>query len=169
MKVIRSEKDKRLAIHLSKSSKKKKINVYFNKTKSGKTKYITGKFYSKKCDATFDYRSSYELAYFHILEKDVDVLSYIYEPFEVPYRDSEGSVRNYRPDILVLFTNGSMQVSEIKPKAMLLDYDVQAKAKAARQYIADNYKDINITYKFITESCLFKDTTAYANFLKTIK
>lgn len=93
----------------------------------------------------------------------------MYEPFEVPYKDSEGAVRNYRPDILVLFIDGSMQISEIKPKAMLLDYDVQAKAKAARMYIVDNYKGINITYKFITEACLFKDSTAYANFLKTIK
>ena len=70
MMVIRSETDKRLVRALAKRSKKKKVNVYFNKSKNGKTKYITGTFQSNKNGLDFIYRSSYELAFFLQLEND---------------------------------------------------------------------------------------------------
>jgi predicted metal-dependent HD superfamily phosphohydrolase len=57
-------------------------------------------------------------------------------------------------------------VSEIKPAAMLRDYDVQAKASAAKAYIKEYYKDHKIEYKFITETMIFADNTEYLEFLK---
>jgi hypothetical protein len=165
-KPIRSEEERRIVRGIA----KKKKNVYFNKkSPSGTPKYLNGKFYSKKNEQEFEYKSSYELAFFHQLESNEEVLNYMYEPFEVPYIDFYKKSRNYRPDLLILYADGSVVVAEIKPTAMLADYDVQAKAKAARHYIQLHYKDIKIEYKFITEKCIFKNNTEYVNFLNEMK
>ena len=167
---IRSEEDKRIVRSLAKKSGKKKINVYFNKkSSSGATKYITGKYFSAKNDEHFEYKSSYELAFYMQLEKSEKVLKYMYEPFEVPYVDFYQKERNYRPDLLILNADGSVVIAEVKPTLMLKDYDVQAKAKAARLYIKENYKDLNIKFMFITEKDIFKSNADYINFIKLIK
>ncbi len=169
IKFAKSEEERKVIRSKIKKSKKK-INVYFNKKNSkGTSKYITGDFYSNKNKFTFKYRSSYELAYFHKLEKDANVLSYIYEPFEVEYIDFYKQKRKYRPDLLVLYVDGSLHVSEIKPAAMLRDFDVQAKASAAKAYIKEYYKDHKIEYKFITETMIFADNTEYLNFISEVK
>lgn len=150
--------------------KKKKVNVYFNKKgKNGAPKYFNGDFYSKKNDEIFKYRSSYELAFFYQLEEDEEVTNYMYEPFEVSYIDFYKTQRNYRPDLLILYKDGSIVIAEIKPSTMLADYDVQAKANAAKKFIKDNYKNINVKYKFITEKTIFKDNSEYIKFLNDIK
>lgn len=135
----------------------------------GKTKYIQGTFYSKKNDDKFAYKSSYELAYLEKLEKDDTVLKYIYEPFEVGYVDFYSKNRMYRPDFMVLNSDGSVFITEIKPEEMLKDFDVQAKAKAAEKFIIDKYPDINMTYKFVTEKHLFKDISEYTKFIQRVK
>lgn len=169
IKFAKLEEERKIIRSKIKKSKKK-INVYFNKKNSkGTSKYITGDFYSNKNKFTFKYRSSYELAYFYKLEEDLNVVSYIYEPFEVEYIDFYKQKRKYRPDLLVLYVDGSLHVSEIKPAAMLRDYDVQAKASAAKAYIKEYYKDHKIEYKFITETMIFADNTEYLEFLKQAK
>lgn len=135
----------------------------------GQSKYVQGDFYSKKNDSTYPYKSSYELAYLEKLEKDDQVLKYLYEPFEVPYVDYYSKNRMYRPDFMVLSEDGSILITEIKPEAMLEDFDVKAKAKAAQLFIKEKYKDINIEYKFVTEKHLFKDIKAYTDFIKRVK
>ena len=135
----------------------------------GQSKYVQGDFYSKKNESTYPYKSSYELAYLEKLEKDDKVLKYLYEPFEVPYVDYYSKNRMYRPDFMVLSEDGSILITEIKPEAMLEDFDVQAKAKAAQLFIKEKYKDINIEYKFVTEKHLFKDIKAYTDFIKRVK
>ncbi len=162
--------DKRLYGYLKKKSKKSS-NVYFNKRNSttGASKYVQGKFFSKKNGLTFDYRSSYELAYLQQLEKNEDVCSYIYEPFEIGYIDISRSARNYRPDFMILFKNGDMQISEVKPTAMLADFNVRAKAKAAEIFLKENFKDCSICYKFITEKDLFTSDKEYYDFVKSVK
>lgn len=135
----------------------------------GKAKYIQGNFFSKKNNDNFPYKSSYELAYLHQLESNDEVFSYIYEPFELYYIDSNDKQRIYRPDFMVLLKNGSIKITEVKPQIMLKDYDVKSKAKACRQYIEERYKDIDIEYKFITEKELFNNDKEYADFLKSIK
>ena len=106
--------------HPRSKRKRKNINVYFNKTKStGQTKYITGEFQSNKCNSYVPYRSSYELRFFHLLEKRSDVISYEVESIEIPYKDLDGNYRKYIPDALVLLANGDIKICEIKPEAML--------------------------------------------------
>lgn len=135
----------------------------------GQTKYISGTFYSKKNDEKYAYKSSYELAYLEKLEQDTSILRFLYEPFEVAYVDSFNKNRMYRPDFMVLKEDGSILITEIKPEAMLEDYDVQAKAKAAQKYIKDNYKGIDIEYQFVTEKQLFKSIVDYTNFIRRVK
>lgn len=135
----------------------------------GKTRYVQGDFYSKKNKCNFPYKSSYELAYLHQLEADAIVVSYIYEPFNLYYIDSTSKQRIYKPDFMVLYSDGKVLITEVKPIAMLGDFDVQAKAKSAREYIKDNYKDVDISYKFITEKHLFNGDKEYQDFLKSIK
>lgn len=167
---IRSEQDKKLVGHIKKKSKRKRINVYFNKTPStGKTRYLQGTFHSNKNDEDFAYKSSYELAYLQKLENDENVIRFIYEPFELPYVDSYNKERKYIPDFMVLYKDSTVKVTEIKPQAMLKDYDVQAKAKAAMKYIEENYKDLNMSYEFVTEKQLFNGDKGYLNFLKEVK
>ena len=135
----------------------------------GKTKYIQGTYYSIKNDCDFKYKSSYELAYLEKLEIDSSVLKYMYEPFDLYYIDSQAKQRIYQPDFMVLNKDGSILISEIKPLEMLKDYDVQAKAKAAREYIKEHYKDISISYCFVTEKDLFKSNADYIEFIKRVK
>lgn len=145
------------------------MSISIQKTHHGKTKYISGDFYSTKNGANFPYKSSYELAYLHKLEEDPKVLKYMYEPFDLEYLDMYNKTRKYIPDFMVLYSDGSVLITEIKPEAMLKDYDVQAKAKAAKQFIKDKYPDMNIQYKFITEKQLFKNMTEYTNFVRSVK
>lgn len=168
---IRSESDKKLVGYLKKKSKKRKVHVYFNKknTTTGTGRYIQGDFFSEKNQDMFPYKSSYELAYLHLIEKNEEVLSYIYEPFELYYYDSKGKRRIYIPDFMVLFKDGSIQISEVKPRVMLADFDVQSKGRACKEYIKENYTDLSISYRFITEKDLFSSTKEYNDFLKSIK
>ena len=170
-KHVTSEQEKKLIGHLVKKKKAKRINIYFNKKVEGtnKTKYVTGSFYSSKNKDSYNYRSSYELKCFMELENNPLVVQYLSESFSLPYVDSTGKTRRYIPDILVLFSDGSMCVWEIKPLEMLKDADVQAKAKACRKYLRDTFKDRTIGYEFITENKLFKTPKEYTEFLKTIK
>lgn len=161
-----SEQDKKLVGHIIKKKKAKGINVYFNKTKAtGKPKYFSGKFYSKKNGDTYTFRSSYELKCFQDLEKDKNVTAYLSETFVIPYIDSFKQNRNYIPDILVMYKDGTTCIWEVKPTAMLLDPDVKAKAKACKAFMKLNYPDQNIDYKFITENILFKTPLEYTTFL----
>lgn len=172
-KHITSEEEKRLIGHLVKKKKKsgKSVNVYFNKRveSTGKTKYVSGFFYSKKNNASYTYRSSYELMCFIKLEQNPDVIQYLSETMSIPYIDSKGLTRKYIPDLLVLFADGSMCIWEIKPLAMLKDADVKAKAAACKKHLRDAYKERNIKYEFITENKLFKNTKEYTDFLNSIK
>lgn len=135
----------------------------------GKSRYIQGDFFSKKNNSTFAYKSSYELAYLQQLESDESVIQYIYEPFDLYYKDIKNNQRIYKPDFMVLFEDGSVRITEVKPEIMLSDYDVRAKAKSARAFIKENYPGVDIAYKFITEKDLFNDDKEYQDFIKSIK
>lgn len=169
---ITSEEEGKIIGHKIKLKRKKmpKVNVYFNKkNSSGDTKYLSGKFYSKKNDDNYTYRSSYELKCFLTLEKDPNVISYLSETLSIPYKDSYGTKRTYVPDLLVLFKDGSLCVWEIKPEEMLKDIDVQLKAKACRTFLEESFKEHNIDYKFITEKVLFGSNKEYYDFVKSVK
>lgn len=150
--------------------KKGGTHVYFNtlNKETNMYKYRTGLFYSKKNRSSFTYRSGYEYAYFIKLEDDTSVVNYIVEPFTIPYVDDGGKKRTYKPDIVVLKSNGVMEVIEIKPKTMLKNTTVQRKASAARSFLKRNFKNNIIEYRFITEEDIFENYQEYLDLLKTI-
>lgn len=159
MKPIVTEEDKRLVRYLK---KKKGTHVYYNR-KGG---YLTGKFYSKKNKKTITYRSSYELRYFQMLEEDLSVVSYESETMAIPYKDVDGRYKNYIPDLMVLKTDGSIEVCEIKPEAMLDNGTVKRKAQACRSYFKKLLgEEFDHSYRFITEKILFESPAEYTEFL----
>lgn len=138
----------------------------FHADKATKGKYKKGIFWSKKNHKEFVFRSAYEFAYFHILEADHNVVSYIVEPFKIPYK-WKNSKRNYIPDIMVLHKCGTINLIEIKPKAMIRDAMVQKKAAAARAFMKQHIKGGE--YKFITEEDIFDTPQDYKKLLKIIQ
>ena len=142
-------------------------SVYFNK--SGKRGgYKTGQFLSAKNQTSYPYRSAYEYAYFKKLEANDRVVQYVVEPFQIPYIDEDNRKRTYRPDIIILFNDGSLEVVEIKPKEMLVNIRVQRKAAAAKSFLKKNYKDAVISYRFVTEEEIFSSDAEYKNLVKSI-
>lgn len=145
----------------------KSKNVYYNKQdEHGNGKYRTGQFPSAKNKSSYIYRSSYEYAFFTKLEADDNVVQFISEPFQVPYVDSRGKKRIYKPDLVILYKDGSMRICEIKPKAMLRNLDVQSKAAGCRAFI--KIQRMNATYHFITEEDIFANPKEYQEVLKRI-
>lgn len=163
--------EKVLVKHLSKKSKLKGkgTQVYFNrKNADGSSRYLTGRFHSKKNNKSVTYRSSYELKFFQLLELDTSVQSYEVETIKIPYICPEKKYKKYIPDVIILYTNGDMEVCEVKPKAMLDNVVVKLKAQACRVYFYNLLKksDINFRYRFVTEADLFKDSKEYLDFVK---
>jgi hypothetical protein len=130
------------------------------------SKYKQGKFWSKKNQKEYVFRSAYEFGYFLLLEEDESVVSYIVEPFQVPYRYNNVT-RTYWPDLLVLYRDGSMKIIEIKPLALVDSKQVQAKAAGCRLFISQRLK--NTTYEFVTEKDIFESDTDYKKLVKMIK
>ncbi len=122
--------------------------------------YISGLFWSTKNNKEYTFRSTYEFAYFFMLENDDSVESYIVEPFDILYRSpKDNKIHRYIPDIIVLYRDGSLKIIEIKPKCMTTDPVVEAKAKAAKKYIK-MYR-LDATYEFITEEDIFHTSKDY--------
>ncbi len=144
----------------------KRKSVYFNKSSGGKGKYRTGEYYSIKNKAGFIYRSAYEYAFFEKLEAHQDVVQFISEPFFIPYRDSKGKSRSYKPDLIILYKDGSIDIVEIKPKTMLANPDVQCKAAGCRAFI--KIQKMKATYKFVTEEDIFINNQEYLDLLARI-
>jgi hypothetical protein len=148
------------------SKQSEEPNVYYNKSNGSRGKYRTGLFHSHKNGSMYPYRSAYEYAYYTKLEKDNSVIEYVVEPFQIPYIDDSGKRRTYKPDIIVLYHDGMLEVVEIKPKAMVGNLIVQRKAAAAKQFLARNYK--HVSYKFITEEEIFETYKEYVELVKTL-
>lgn len=170
MKPVITQEDKKLVGHLVKKKKRtgKHVHVYYNKKKNGKSAYLTGKFYSKKNDKYFTYRSSYELRFYHMLENTPSVIMYESEPLKIPYKDTDGKYRNYIPDAIVFCKDGSIKVCEIKPEAMLDNIIVKRKSQACQTFFRKLLGDKGVTYsyEFITEKILFPKQGDYQKFLK---
>ena len=147
--------------------KDEKTHVYYNRGSKKGGGYLTGKYYSSKNRKNVTYRSSYELRFFHLLEEDDSVASYEVESIKIPYKDFDNKFKNYIPDVMILKTDGSIEVCEIKPEAMLDNGIVKRKAQACQAFF---YKllgksDIQYSYRFVTEKHLFEDTSDYNMFL----
>jgi hypothetical protein len=92
---------------------------------------ILGTLNTKK-GGTIRYRSNWEKQYVEDLEKDESVISYIFEPLILEYEYDQK--RNYIPDILIIYKDGSKKLVEIKP-SYFLDAEInKCKFSAARKY-----------------------------------
>ncbi len=132
-----------------------------NRTRRGRHK--SGTFLSRKCNSEFIYRSSYELAFFHMLEASDVVERYVVEGLRVPYL-FDGSKRTYIPDVLVLYKDGSMRVYEIKPKQLVNTPIVQAKARACISFLKKHMPET--TYHFVTQDEIFESGNDYKKLIR---
>jgi hypothetical protein len=110
-----------------------------------------GTFTSQKCGVDFQYRSGLEEEFFNLLEQDVDVENWAYEPFKIPYM-WRGEWHNYIPDMRINFIDGTTQIWEIKPMNQT-DYE-QNKCKWAA---ANNFCS-NMGWEFIVQTNEILDT-----------
>jgi hypothetical protein len=134
----------------------------------GSKLYTQGVFWSDKNKVKYVFRSTYEFAFFYLLESDPLVSGYIVEPFEVEYIDPRDKTitKIYRPDVLVRYTSGVIKLLEIKPKRKIHIPEVRAKAEGARKFLKENFPDIK--YEFITEEEIFKEPGDYLRLLGRI-
>ncbi len=100
-------------------------------------KFRQGTFVSQKCGGVdFEYKSGMECEFYECLEQDLDVISWVYEPFKVPYFH-QGAWHNYKPDIRVNFADGTTEIWEIKP-ANQTQFEVNKAKWAAAHNFCEN-------------------------------
>lgn len=95
------------------------------------------------------YRSSYEEAYYKVLDEDPLVATYEAEPNDchVEY-EFDGMSKIYVPDILIYFMNGEHIIAEIKPSDRANEPQNQAKHEAA-------YKEFGDVFIVLSENEVF--------------
>ncbi len=98
-----------------------------------KVNFKTGEFESKKNGRSLHYRSGLEEQVYEILEQMTSVVSYNVEPIEIPY-NHEGQWHQYRPDLAILYSDGTKKIIEIKPKDQTSLGINQAKWTFANEY-----------------------------------
>lgn len=102
-------------------------------------RYKCGHFFSIKNNKNLHYRSSYELKAYKKLESDVNVKSYIVEPFYIEYvKPSDNTEHSFHPDIFIEYANNETTLLEIKPEYQLSDPIVLSKFHAAKQYCQEH-------------------------------
>lgn len=146
--------ERREEIRLKRNATKAELRKdpkYWNKTvgafiRGGYTSTIKGWHVSSKAGEIW-YSSSWELRAYKNLDSDEKVLSYKKEPFPIKYM-CEGVERNYFPDLLVKYVDGSIELIEIKPNRKLLNTTVQLKLLAATKWSLEN----NIPFSVWTEN-----------------
>lgn len=83
--------------------------------KKGKSFYVTGRHLSPKTGKTMFFRSSFEKKYMVELDNNVNVVWYEYEPKNITLKyEWNGTIRNYKPDFLVTYSNGDKRLVEVK-------------------------------------------------------
>jgi hypothetical protein len=85
------------------------------------------------------YRSSWELAFYRCMDRDPEVESWLCEPFALSYsyHDENGHFHPnslYHPDAVVLYTDGRIEMVEVKPEALRDHPRNRDKAWAGEQF-----------------------------------
>jgi hypothetical protein len=122
----------------------------------GKNFHEKGYVYSEKLGTDVFYRSSWEKAVIGWLDKAIEIKTFKYEPFAIPYFQKESerlNRRNYIPDFLVEYIDGRKELWEIKPAAFSESVKVKQKQLAAEEYCRTH--DID-TYKLLTKQTLLE-------------
>lgn len=113
------------------------------------TKFKQGNFYSEKNHCNIFFRSGLELKFIKHLEKNPKVRKYKAESLQIEY-SFNGGTHNYIPDILIEYTDGKIELWEIKPKSQTKWDKNIAKWKAANVYC----KKRNWEFIVMTENAL---------------
>lgn len=123
----------------------KDINLKTGKLKQKKPKFREGYMYSVKNGIEVHYRSGMECEVYECLESMDEVISYEVEPLKINY-SFQGEVKEYNPDLRVFFTDGRIEIWEIKPSNQTSIEKNKAKW-ASCQYYCDNrgYKFMVLT------------------------
>lgn len=114
------------------------LSTYVKKKKRKKRKRNIGKYDSIK-GGLCTYRSLWEKSFFEYLDKSDNVECFYSEKIKIPYISNKksGKVRNYIPDVLVIYKDTKNSVIEIKPKCYLLKA-INLKKFAAAKLWCDN-------------------------------
>lgn len=116
------------------------VGIYDLNMKPGNHRWYSGKFFSIKLRKELIYRSSFELNTMRILEKDPNVILYLYEPVFIRYTDNN----YYKPDFLVWYLDNTIKIIEVKPSGLVDNPKNQLKFDAARKYCNDNGYEFEI-------------------------
>jgi hypothetical protein len=112
--------------------------------------YKKGTHVSTKTGQECRYRSGWELLYMQHLDRDPDVVSYVYEGFKIPYVSNKktGRIRYYIPDFLIVRTKSRLTLVEVKPFNKLKKPTVVKKMKAAEAWCNAH----GVALEYITEN-----------------
>lgn len=102
---------------------------------------------SKKTGVRNFAESSLEFLRMDQLDADATVLSWARCRFRVAYVAPCGKVKNYIPDLIVTFADGSRRIEELKPQSLIGVPINVAKFCAAERFCADN----DMTFVVLTE------------------
>jgi hypothetical protein len=83
----------------------------------------------------FRTRSSYETRYVDLLESNLEVIRFEYEPFQIDY-EHDGIIKGYTPDFLVFYADRA-ELVEVKPSRMVNEGRNPAKFIAAERHCLD--------------------------------
>jgi antitoxin component YwqK of YwqJK toxin-antitoxin module len=110
------------------------------KKRRRKGDYYTGFHKSKKALTEVHYRSGWEKAVCLYLDLLTTVSSYAYEAIAIPYIANKrtGKIRHYFPDFLVMFTDGTKKLIEVKRKDKINTDKVKKKTEAAMSWCEKN-------------------------------
>lgn len=113
-------------------------------------RYKTGVYVSTKTGAQYTFRSMWEKLYMQHLDRDPDVVSYVYEGFKIPYVSNKktGRIRYYIPDFLIVRTKSRLTLVEVKPSNKLKKPTVVKKMKAAEAWCNAH----GVALEYITEN-----------------
>lgn len=124
------------------------------RAKNKKPKFHGGHIISMKNHGKeIQYRSRLECEFFECLEAIPEVLAYDYEPFKtgIPYM-FEGTLHHYFPDLSIKFSDGHIEIWEIKPMEQTKLPVNQAKWLSATQYCsARNWEFIVMTEEVLVK------------------
>lgn len=135
------------------SKRKKAATTTKRKRRVKKSHYHTGTHKAVKCKKPINYRSGWELTVAKHLDADPNVVQFWYEEIKISYLSPKAKrVKNYIPDFIVKYTDGTFKIIEVKRENQLNNIWVVAKANAARKWCEQQPK--KVLYEFWTDKLI---------------
>lgn len=118
--------------------------------------FCKGTYHSTKTNKDIYFKSSWEKTALEYLDKNKDVVSFMYEPFSLAYY-CDFHKRHYTPDLLITYKDGTQKLVEIKP-SYYLDAGVnKAKFDSAQKYCNDKGIIFEVWTEKIINSLFIKE------------